>query len=176
MRTIFFAWLVSGALGAVVGCQVNPPFSRSEKSTMLTKLTPNMMVTDVGRTVAYYRDILGFAFVMGVPPDSQEVVTQFDGPRPLAFAIMQQGSVQIMFQSQQSLVEELPQVRDKPVGATATFYIELADARQLYQRLRNQVEIVSALHRTFYGKEEFGIQDCNGYFLWFAGTPAETTQ
>ena len=142
---------------------------------MFTKLTPCMMVSDVGSTVEYYRDVLGFAFVGGVPPKSQEGVTKFDKAKPLAFAMMKQGNVEFMFMSQPGFVEELPLLRDKPIGATAELYIELPDARQLYQKLRNQVHVVTDLHRTFYGKEEFVIQDCNGYLLCFAGIPAEAT-
>jgi uncharacterized glyoxalase superfamily protein PhnB len=127
------------------------------------------MVSDVARTIEYYRDRLGFAFVMGVPAGSQEVVKTFDKAQPLDFAIMQQGGVGLMFQSRGSLEEELPQMRGRPIGATATFYIEVADVRRLYARLADQVEIAAELHRTFYGKEEFAVQDCNGYFLWFAG-------
>ena len=142
---------------------------------MLTKLTPCMMVSDVGRTVEYYRDVLGFAFVGGVPPNSQEGVTQFNKAQALAFAMMKQGNVEFMFFVQQSFVEELPQSRDKPIGATVEFYIDLPGVQQLYQRLRNRVSIITELHRTFYGKDEFVIQDCNDYFLCFAGPAAETT-
>ncbi len=142
---------------------------------MFTKLTPCMMVSDVNRTVEYYRDVLGFAFVGGVPPKSQQGVTQYDKTQPLAFAMMKQGSVEIMFYVQQSFVEELPQLRDKPIGATTEFYIDLPDVRQLYQRLRDRVKIITDLHRTFYGKDEFVIEDCNGYLLCFASPAAEAT-
>ena len=141
---------------------------------MLTKLTPCLMVSDVNRTVEYYRDILGFAFVGGVPPNSQQGVAQFDKAQPLAFAMMKQGNVEFMFFVQQSFVEELPQMRDRPIGATAELYIDLPDVRPLYQRLRNRVKIITDLHRTFYGKDEFVIQDCDGYYLCFASPTAET--
>jgi hypothetical protein len=33
----------------------------------LNRLTPNMMVEDVNRTIDFYRDVLGFELVMSVP-------------------------------------------------------------------------------------------------------------
>jgi catechol 2,3-dioxygenase-like lactoylglutathione lyase family enzyme len=81
---------------------------------MFARVTPNLMMPDVNRTLEYYRDILGFDFVIGVPHDSQEIIAQYDSTTPLAFALMQQGSVQFMFQSQQSFLEEIPQLRTRP--------------------------------------------------------------
>ena len=34
---------------------------------IIKKLIPNLMVEDVNRTAEFYRDVLGFEFVMGVP-------------------------------------------------------------------------------------------------------------
>jgi uncharacterized glyoxalase superfamily protein PhnB len=139
-------------------------------------LSPNLMVPDVDRTVAFYRDVLGFAFVLGVPsvpPDSRDVLLELDPARCLAFAVVKRGNVQIMFQSQQSFCDEMPCLQAQPLGATACLYIELPDARQLYQQVRDRVTVVKDLHRTFYGKEEFYIQDPNGYVLGFAGKPQD---
>jgi len=140
---------------------------------MFTRVSPNLMVPDVNRAVEYYRDVLGFAFVVGVRPNSQEVIAQYDSATPLAFAIVQQGRVQFMFQSQQSFLDEMPQLRDRPLGATATFYVEVADAGLLCRQLQGQADFVSPLHRTFYGKEEFSVRDANGYILCFAGEPKD---
>ena len=43
--------------------------------TMYKKLTTNMMVENVNDTVDFYGDVLGFEFVMGVPQNTQEIVT-----------------------------------------------------------------------------------------------------
>jgi len=133
------------------------------------------MVTDVNRTVEYYHEILGFDFIIGVLAGSQEIITKYDTEKSLAFALVQQNGVQFMFQSQQSFIKEMPLVRDKTIGATATFYIEVSNAKQLYQQLQNRTNIVSQLHDTFYGKEEFCLQDCNGYMLCFASESEKKT-
>lgn len=139
--------------------------------TMYRKLTCNLMVEDVNETIRFYRDVLEFAFVIGVPENSQAVVTEPDPAQPLAFAILQHGDVQIMFQSRASVMAELPIPPDQPVGGSVVLYIETTDAKALYEKLRGKVDVLRDLHDTFYGKQEFYIQDCNGYILGFAGEP-----
>ncbi|MBI4580540.1 MAG: hypothetical protein HY718_12610, partial [Planctomycetes bacterium] len=82
--------------------------------------------------------------------------------------IMQEGDVQVMFQSRASFTAELPIPADRPVGGSIVLYVETADAKPLYERLKGKVSVLSDLHDTFYGKREFYIQDCNGYILGFA--------
>jgi len=43
----------------------------------LNKLTPNLMVEDVNRTVEFYHDVLGFEFVVGVIEELQEILTSY---------------------------------------------------------------------------------------------------
>jgi uncharacterized glyoxalase superfamily protein PhnB len=109
------------------------------------------------------------------PPGSQEMITQYESARPLAFAVMLRGNVQIMLQSQKSFLEEMPQAGERPIGATASFYIELPDSQQLYRQLQGRVKFLKELHHTFYGTEEFYIQDPNGYILGFASKLGEKT-
>jgi uncharacterized glyoxalase superfamily protein PhnB len=137
--------------------------------TMYRKLTCNLMVEDVNQTIRFYRDVLEFAFVIGIPENSQTIVSEADPARPLAFAIMQHGDVQVMFQSRASLTADLPISADRPVGGSIVLYIETTDAKPLYEKLRGKVNVLSDLHDTFYGKREFYIKDCNGYVLGFAG-------
>ncbi len=157
-------WMVS-----IAGCGTSPISHEKEANRMFTKLTPNLMVPDVNKTVEYYHDVLGFDFIMGVPPDSQEIASKFDAAKPLAFAFVQRDNVQLMLQSQESFVSEISAARGKAVGATATFYVEVSDAQELYNKIQDRATIISRPHGTFYGKEEFSIQDCNGYIFCFAG-------
>jgi uncharacterized glyoxalase superfamily protein PhnB len=130
---------------------------------MLKKLTPNLMVEDVQQTVDFYREVLGFTVLMTLP----------DEP-PLAFAIVQRDQVELMFQSRDSLSENVPALTGRPIGASQTFYIEVEGIARLYEQLRHQVEIVVDLHTTFYGTQEFYFRDVNGYILSFAeAAPAE---
>ena len=124
---------------------------------MLKKLTPNLMVEDVARTLAFYRETLGF-----------EVLTTLPEQEPFAFAILQRGGVELMFQSRLSLSDNVPALTGVPIGASQTFYIEVTGIRDLYETLRDKVEIVVDFHDTFYGTQEFYFRDINGYVLSFS--------
>jgi uncharacterized glyoxalase superfamily protein PhnB len=126
---------------------------------MLKKLTPNLMVENVAETLAFYRERLGF-----------EVVTTLPEQEPFDFAIVKRDGVDLMFQSRPSLSENVPALTGSPIGASQTFYIEVTGIRDLYESLREKVEIVVDFHTTFYGTQEFYFRDINGYILSFSET------
>ena len=138
-------------------------------NVMYKKLTTNMMVDDVSRTLDFYGDVLGFEFVMGVPENSQEIVTTRQKDQALGFAIMKWGNIEMMFQAKRSLMEEIPEFSGMDIGGSLTFYIEVEDIKELYAKLKDKVEIIKDMQTKFYGKQEFYIRDCNGYILGFAG-------
>ena len=122
------------------------------------KLTPNLMVEDVDRTVDYYRDVLGFTLAATAPEQ-----------RPFEWAMVSSGGAELMFQSRESLSGEVPALRDRKIGGAFTIYIEVEDIEALYAHVQDRMPIVVDLHDTFYGAREFSAQDCNGYILGFAG-------
>ena len=123
----------------------------------LQSLTPNLMVEDVNAAVDWYKDTLDFELKMSNP-----------GSGTFEWAMIQSGEVTLMFESRASLEGELPALKEKPVGASGTFFIRLDDVKALYDRISGKVEIVSDLKKTSYGSEEFSITDNNGYILTFA--------
>ena len=64
-------------------------------------LTPNLMVADVAKTIEYYEKVLGFETIMSVPCDEK-----------LVFAIVQSNNIMLMFQDEQSLKAEYPQLAE----------------------------------------------------------------
>ena len=138
---------------------------------MYEKITANIMVTNVKETLDFYEQVLGFSMVMAVPEDSHDVVTERDVDTPLAFALVKCDEVQLMLQSRKSLSREVPQFADRPVGGSITLYVEVADAGELYEDIKEKVTILKDLHTTFYGMREFYVRDCNGYVLTFASRP-----
>ncbi|MCH7878490.1 MAG: VOC family protein [candidate division Zixibacteria bacterium] len=123
----------------------------------LQSLTPNLMVEDVNAAVDWYKDMLGFELKMSNPESGT-----------FEWAMLQSGEVKLMFEARASLEGELPALKEKPVGASGTFFIRLDDVKALYDRISGKVEIVSGLKKTSYGSEEFSITDNNGYILTFA--------
>ena len=140
---------------------------------MYKKITTNIIVEDVGRTLDFYERVLGFGLVMAVPENSQQIVTTRETDVPLAFAIVRQGGVELMFQSRRSLSLESPASAGHDLVGNVSLYIEVDNVKDLYQSLRDKAALKKDLHTTFYGMEEFYVCDCNGYVLGFA-SPRET--
>lgn len=132
------------------------------------KLIPNLMVEDVAQSVAFYRDLLGFDFIMAMRDEQpvEEIPAATD--KPLDWAMLQRDQVAMMFQQRNSLVDELPALAGCAIGASLTIYIELEGVAGLYESLQGRADIIKPLQTTFYGMREFYLRDCNGYILALA--------
>jgi len=124
---------------------------------VFTKLTPNLIVADVDRSVAFYRDVLGFTVGMKVPDES-----------PLVFAGMQCGDVEIFLNSAEAAYAEYPAFKDRPIGGTLTQFIHVTSIRAMHEALAGTVNIVMPLEKKWYGVTEFAITDPDGYIITFA--------
>jgi uncharacterized glyoxalase superfamily protein PhnB len=123
----------------------------------ITGLTPNIMVEDVNQTVEFFQTLLGFTLVNSEPESGQ-----------LIWAMLQHGETRLMFQSRNSLGEDIPRFKNLPTGGTLNFYTNVDDVKAWYEKLKGKVEIVQDLQTTFYGATEFSFVDCNGYIFTFA--------
>ena len=121
------------------------------------KLTPNLLVANVERSLAFYVDTLGFARGMTVPDAS-----------PFVFAAVTSGDVEIFLNDAATAVKEYPAFAGKPLGATGTLYIELEGVDALHERIKSTVKVTMPLLTQFYGMREFGILDPDGYVITFA--------
>ena len=126
-------------------------------SYQFTKLTPNLVVTDVARSVAFYRDILGFALDQTVP----------DAP-PYVFASVRAGAVEIFLNAPEPAYAEYPAFNDRPVGGTLTLFIEVVDIAGVYASLKDRVTVVMPFEHKWYGVTEFAITDPDGWVITFA--------
>jgi uncharacterized glyoxalase superfamily protein PhnB len=137
----------------------------------LLDVTCNIIVDDVGATVDWYRDVLGFTFDIGVLDGTETPAFEYTG-QPLGFAIMSHGDTQLMFQSRASVAVDLPGVRPGS-GDTFALYIGVDDVDGLYEQLRDKVDVEVELRDTFYGAREFHFRDCNGVLLGYARRPQQ---
>jgi uncharacterized glyoxalase superfamily protein PhnB len=122
-----------------------------------TKLTPNLLVSSVERSLAFYVDTLGFERGMTVPDQS-----------PFAFGSVTAGPVEIFFNDAAGAVKEYPDFAGKPIGCTGTLFIEMDGVNALHDRLKLQVKVVMPIETKFYGMREFAIEDPDGYVITFA--------
>jgi len=125
--------------------------------SQITKLTPNLIVADVERSAAFYRDVLGFSVQMTVP----------DAP-PYVFAILTAGSVEVFLNAPEAAYEEYPAFKKQPIGGTLTLFMEVTGIEQEYARLAPKVQVVMPLEKKWYGMTEFGFLDPDGYVITFA--------
>lgn len=135
---------------------------------MLMKLTPNLMVKDVSASVEFYISKLGFSFVMAVPGNAREVLFEFHREKPLVYAMVKRDGVELMLQSSESLMEDIPAFQGRDIGGSVSFYIETDDLDNLFAGLDASVDVVKKPEGTWYGMKEFYIRDLNGYILGFA--------
>ena len=123
----------------------------------LTKLTPNLIVSSVERSIAFYRDVLGFAVQTTVPEAS-----------PYVFAIVQSGGVEIFLNAPEPATTEYPAFKDRPIGGTLTLFIQVDDVRGAHEALKGRVSIVMPLEKKWYGVTEFAFEDPDGYLITYA--------
>lgn len=122
----------------------------------MESLSPNIFVKDIAATIAFYKQ-LGFEVTMSVPDTGNELV----------WAMLANGKVIIMFQTYESLANELPEI-SRQDGGSLLLYISLKDITAFYDSLKDKVKVLKGLEKTFYGATEFSILDNNNYVLTFA--------
>ncbi len=72
-----------------------------------------------------------------------------------------------MVQTRESLKNDLPAIK-RESGGSLLFYINLKNIRKFFETVKDKVEVLKGLEKTFYGATEFSIKDADGYVLTFA--------
>ena len=126
-------------------------------------IIPNLMVSDVGRSVRFYRDTLGMTLTMTV--SSRREVGWPGELLGAAFAVLEWGGGQLMLQSVASFADELPVFApDRAPAPSGTVYF-----RGLHpETVRDQVadeDIVKGPERSWYGMMELYVRDPDGYVI-----------
>lgn len=123
----------------------------------IQKLTPNLLVVDVARSVSYYTEVLGFTRAMTVPEEA-----------PFVFASVTAGGVEIFFNDAAHAVKEYPALASRSIGLSGTMFIEVKGLEEFYAQLQSTATIVTPLVTQWYGMKEFAIADPDGYLITFA--------
>jgi catechol 2,3-dioxygenase-like lactoylglutathione lyase family enzyme len=119
-------------------------------------VTPNLVVSNFDRSLAFYRDVLGFSLVTTVPEQP-----------PLAFAWVQRDTVSVFLNSETA--------SDARASAGTSMLFITLDAPDrasgvdgLFAAVKDRAPVVMPLTDQFYGMREFTIKDPDGYVITFA--------
>jgi lactoylglutathione lyase len=116
--------------------------------------TPNLLVSDMAASLAFYRDVLGFQLQQTVPDES-----------PFVFAWLKRGGVEIFLNDAKPVVSAFSNLR---AGNTSTLFVIVDDVDGLHGQLKDSARIVMGLTNQFYGMREFALLDPDGYLITFA--------
>jgi uncharacterized glyoxalase superfamily protein PhnB len=134
--------------------------AKKENPMKFSKITPNLVVADLDKSLKFYRDVLGFSIAQTVPDKA-----------PFIFAWMKHGGAELFLN-----VNMPPQPGEPDLyagksigGGTLSLYLVMEGIDELYATVQQQkVPIVIAMHKQFYGMKEFAIHDPDGHLLIFA--------
>jgi catechol 2,3-dioxygenase-like lactoylglutathione lyase family enzyme len=120
----------------------------------MKRLTPVLYVEEIEPALDFWRR-LGYEVTAQVPEGDH-----------LGFVILESGSVQVMYQTRASVVNDLPALSDTPLGG-AFLFVEVDDLEAVMPALEG-AEVISARRETFYGSDEITVREPGGNAVTFA--------
>jgi|SRR5579859_5842694 uncharacterized glyoxalase superfamily protein PhnB len=126
-------------------------------SATVKRITSILYTDEVEPCVKFWVERLAFEVGPQVP----------DGDK-LAFAIVQNGSVELMYQSRASAAKDstAAALKSHPEGASY-LYVEVSDLDKTLGAMKG-VPLLLDVHTTFYGMKEFIVSDPAGHIVIFA--------
>jgi len=124
-----------------------------------TKLTPNLVVADVGRSLTFYEQVLGFARGLTVPEQA-----------PFVFASVTHGAIEIFLNDRADVVKNHPSLNGK-LHATAggQMFIEMPQGiDEWWAAVKDRAPVIMPIVTQWYGMREFAVADPDGYVITFA--------
>jgi len=109
-------------------------------------LEPRLHTADFQRSVAFYRDVLGFA-----------IETTFPEKDPV-FAILVRDGVALQ-------VGGIDAAKPPDAPPTCTLYFDVDDARSMHESLKSKVKIEWGPEVYFYQRREFALRDPDGHLV-----------
>jgi catechol 2,3-dioxygenase-like lactoylglutathione lyase family enzyme len=126
-----------------------------ESGTTFTSLTPNLVVSDIAKSTAFYRDVVGFSVKQTVP--DQE---------PFVFVWLERGPVQVFLNDLATVQQHLPAAAGN-IGGSG-MYIIVSGLDALHDEVSNRTALVMLMTKQFYGMREFAVADPDGHVITFA--------
>jgi catechol 2,3-dioxygenase-like lactoylglutathione lyase family enzyme len=125
--------------------------------TTFASVTPNLLVRDIDRSTAFYRDVLGFSVKTTVPDAS-----------PFVFVWLERDGVPVFLNDPKAVADDYPEADRRPFGGTATIFFVVTAVDDLHAKVAPHAKVVMPLKTQFYGMREFAIEDPDGHLITFA--------
>jgi uncharacterized glyoxalase superfamily protein PhnB len=125
------------------------------------KITPVLFAEEIEPCVKFWMERFGFEKIAEVPEGGK-----------LGFAMLQKGSVELMYQSYASADKDVPAAARQARKGPTFLYVEVDNLEQTISAVQG-AEIVVPRRTTFYGADEVGIKDPAGHFVTFAQFAAQ---
>jgi catechol 2,3-dioxygenase-like lactoylglutathione lyase family enzyme len=129
----------------------------SASAVTFTSITPNLLVRDVAKSTAFYRDVLGFEMAETVP--DQE---------PFVFVWMKRNGVSVFLNDINAAAHDYPAAASLPPGGTAALFFVISGVDAYHDAVAPKASVVMPLKTQFYGMREFAITDPDGHIITFA--------
>ncbi len=123
---------------------------------MVKKLTSVLFFEKIEPVLPFWTEHLGFVKTVEVPEGNH-----------LGFVILQQGNVEVMYQTWASAEKDLPFVAQDVRKGPTFLYVEVENLDALKPALKS-ASVYLPERTTFYGAREIGVKDPAGHFLTFA--------
>lgn len=123
---------------------------------MIKRITSVLFVDKVEPCVKFWVERLGFRKTAEVPEGDK-----------LAFAMLQKGSVEVMYQSYASADNEVAAIAQLVRKDPSFLYVEVDSIDQTIAAIQG-AEVVVPVRTTFYGATEISVKDPGGHFITFA--------
>jgi catechol 2,3-dioxygenase-like lactoylglutathione lyase family enzyme len=133
-----------------------------ERVMKFTGSTPNLFTAHVDRSVAFYRDVLGFSVVTTVPDAA-----------PFVFVLLQRDDVSLYVNDRSTVEKDAPDsaaaMASVVVGRSGVaIFIHVQGIDELWESVHLQAPVVMPLITQWYGMTEFTVADPDGYIVTFA--------
>lgn len=126
-------------------------------ASQLTRLTPVLIVDVVEPCIAFWVDRFGLTVNNQVPgPDGK-----------LVFASVEQGGIEIMYQTRASVLAERPDAARELTGHSTALFFTVKDLDSV-ERAVAGAPVVKPRHKTFYGSTEVYVREPGGNTVGFA--------
>ena len=124
-----------------------------------TKLTPNLVVDNIDRSLQFYERVLGFTRALHVPEEP-----------PFVFASVTSGPLEIFLNDRTAVAKEHPEHAAKMTASGGNqMFIEMPSGiDDLWASVKDRAPVIMPIVTQWYGMREFAIADPDGYVIVIA--------